>query len=138
MKNRRFVSLTLWSLFMIGTTLFAQSAHELRVNIPFDFNVANRTVEAGQYTLQQLASAMQIRQRDGRVVALVTFTTNPKAESIKEGQMLFHRYGETYFLSEVLMPYSNSANKLIQSKHERELAQGGSKAQEIAVTVRNR
>ena len=139
MKARKLVTFTLWSFFVIGAaSLNAQSAHELRVNIPFEFNVSNRTVPPGDYIMHVLANALQIRQRDGHVVALTPSTASTKAEAAKEAQVMFHRYGDEYFLSEVVMPYSNSGIKLVQSKNEQKLAQDGTKGQDVAVTVRNR
>ena len=139
MKVRKFVTLTLWSLFVIGAaSLYAQSVHELRVKIPFEFVVSNKTMEAGEYSLQTVATALQIRQRNGHLVAMVPYNSSPKAETFNEGQLLFHRYGDTYFLSEISMPFSNIGNKLFQTKRERELAQAGSSRQELAVTVRSR
>lgn len=128
--------------FMTALVSNAQSGRQqLRANIPFDFIVGDKTLEAGKYVVGTITSnsdeGMLVRSRDGRQNAIRLTTSvrssnsknvavhpEPKrrARNEKNGAMLtFHRYGSAYFLAQVWRPGSAEGRELLKSKAERAL-----------------
>jgi hypothetical protein len=102
---------------------YAQSAQDLKVTVPFDFVAGSRALHAGQYTVSQPAnsSAVVIRSA-GSAPGVVMITNRVESPGRQEiGKLVFHRYGDRYFLSEVWNP--DLGSQLPASAQERKLAQ---------------
>ena len=127
MKTNRFASLLVCGL-LIG--LAATSAHAqspMKVNVPFDFTIVDTHLSAGQYTIVQASPqanprALMLRNADGIVRAL---SMGIRLESLKvnEPKLVFRKYGNKYFLSEVWLSAGDSGTEIRKGSHERELAQ---------------
>jgi hypothetical protein len=71
-------------------------------DIPFDFIVAGKTLSSGKYTVRATTSdgtGLTISRRDGESAMILTNTVADKSQ--KPARMVFHRYGQQYFLAEV-------------------------------------
>ena len=134
---KRLMMLTL----VIGLTLAAAvvsangqvTSQLVTADIPFDFIVADKTLPSGKYTARAATSdgqGLRISSRDGEAAMILSITA---AEKSKKGnaRMVFHRYGQQYFLAEVWSGDSYG-NKLKECKRERnlrrELASNASKS----------
>ena len=124
MKKQILIGLTTLSLFvtLAATSVQAQSDMHLKVNIPFEFFVKNRLLPAGEYTVRQIAGdALQIRSVDCR--ASDVFITIPAQAGTTPTQptLIFHRYGDQYFLSTIWRGTDDTGRQLLKSHAEREL-----------------
>ena len=114
------------SVFAVLTAaaVCAQNSRVMKVNIPFDFVVESQTLPAGQYTVEQrFASALTLMSAGGQVQNIIT----QAVESIDAqtlGKLVFHRYGNEYFLSEAWMSGGHQGLQLRTTSHERELTAG--------------
>ena len=108
---------------LAATAAFAQSSTPLKTTVPFDFNVGTQALPAGQYTLDRgpASRTMMIRSDDGRGAAIVLAQPMFSVVARDAGKLVFHRYGSTYFLSEVWSS-GNDGQKLPTTNPERELA----------------
>ena len=73
-------------------------------NIPFDFVVADKTLPAGNYKVSSLTSggnALKISSRDGKSAAIRLSDMIPERSEKRTARMVFHRYGQKYFLAEI-------------------------------------
>jgi hypothetical protein len=101
--------------------------------VPFEFIVGGKTLPSGQYTVSALSdtnkAAMVIRGRSSAIRLTNEIQTNKNKE---QARLVFHRYGEHYFLSEVWMGADSNGRQLVKSRQEgsieRELASLGSKS----------
>jgi hypothetical protein len=103
----------------------AQSTSIVRANVPFDFIVGDKTLPAGKYTVNSAASdgqALSIRTSGGKSLALVLTHYAAERSQKRIARMVFHRYGQQYFLAEVWSGASHG-RQLMQSKRERNLRQ---------------
>lgn len=100
------------------TTANGQSV-SARANIPFAFEVSNRNMPAGAYTLNSISAGgetLRIKSDDSKNVALgLTRVADGRA---KHAQLVFHRYGQRYFLVEV-WGNANEGRELSTSSRER-------------------
>jgi hypothetical protein len=99
------------------------SASKIVAQVPFEFRAGNKTVPAGQ-TVIQLASmngtALTIRNLDEKVnmFAMSYPDTPPKGAG---NTLVFHKYGDRYFLSEIRVQGSAISYRLPEGKVEAEL-----------------
>jgi opacity protein-like surface antigen len=119
--------LVLASLFVLSTLAaqVAQAQQSLVVTIPFDFTAGNTTLPAGDYSVQTWSKdrSVLMMQRTDQSASLVIPTM--AAISIKpqsESKLVFHRYGDRYFLSQVWTAGNPHGRELSKSKREKEIA----------------
>jgi len=95
----------------------AQSAKTVISNIPFEFIVADRTLPAGEYRVNRsIGNALKISTRDA-----AAFRLTNELEPSKDGRarLVFHRYGNRYFLAEVWTGAGDVGRQLLKSRQER-------------------
>ena len=101
----------------------AQLANSGKVvaNVPFEFSVGYKSMPAGEYSVQTIASAsngLLIQSTDGKMSALRLSDTNQASKNWAHARLVFHRYGERYFLAEVWSGADNTGHVLRQSQEE--------------------
>ena len=98
-----------------------QSGKLVTAQVPFDFIVADKTLRSGQYQVNEANSAgdaVAIRSIDGKEsVMRLTSETGPKAGEL-DAKLVFHRYGNTYFLAQVWMAGSITGRELPRTRQE--------------------
>ena len=122
MKNIRYFAIALVVLMITAVPTFAQVT-SVKVDVPFEFQVGNRILPAGQYALTQFAgSALILENTSGKGSAVApTQATGGNANS-QQPHLTFHRYGEKYFLTEAWLRYSDTGRRLPASPVEIESA----------------
>ena len=132
MKKQSFRTITVLSFLLVlaAVSVNAQGRSESSIagNIPFDFSVGDTKLPAGNYTLQRIASTssydrLVIKSADGHGDSHTVMTMpNRTSEVQKQSKLIFNRYGDQYFLSQVWMAGSDTGRDLFQSRNERNLA----------------
>lgn len=112
------------SLLLIATVAYARDLN-LKVNIPFDFVVNGATLPSGEYSLQGLAvgNAISIRKADYTAKALTLGTRCESRKTSEKSKLVFHRYGNHYFLAQIWVAGDNAGEELPKSRLETEIAQ---------------
>jgi hypothetical protein len=126
--------LKIFSMLILAVALAAVAAHAnpasgLKANIPFDFSVGGNTLPAGVYTVTPMStsSVLLIRREDCRAGAMVR-TDGMYAEQIQDQtKLVFHRYGNQYFLAQVWTAGESNGREFPKSRAERELVKDRSK-----------
>ena len=99
-----------------------QSAKKVVSDIPFEFVVGDQTLSPGKYSLQTLtapANGLLIQNDHGKSAAMrFTFPIEPR-QNRRIARLVFHRYGQRYFLAEVWTGAGNTGRQLIKSRQER-------------------
>jgi len=115
------------AIIVAGVSAQAQSLqYKLTVDIPFDFQVANQKLPAGKYSVGRAQetsgdTVLQIRSIDGQSttnrfsIPIVTFNLKNR------GELIFHRYGDQYFLSEVWPAGGGTGRAFLKTRTERDL-----------------
>ena len=128
MTKRMIKSLTMLTIVValsLATAVMsadAQVSTKLVANIPFEFIVGNNEMSAGQYDIDRLTSGgMAIRIRDSKNGKSTTRLTSPivKTTAPERGKLVFHRYGNSYFLAEVWRAGDPNGRQLVKSSLER-------------------
>jgi hypothetical protein len=98
--------ITKFSLFalagILGTGAAFAQAHSVQANVPFDFTVGSRHLPAGTYRLNSLRDDLvEVENRETRA-AVLSLVASDSQQPSKGAQLVFNKYGDQYFLSEVL------------------------------------
>jgi hypothetical protein len=102
----------------------AQSANRIVADIPFDFSVGYKIMPAGGYTVKTVSptgNALMIQTADGRMAAVRLSDKTERAKNIPHTRLVFHRYGERYFLAEVWNGFDKTGRQLLKSQEESSL-----------------
>jgi hypothetical protein len=128
MKRQLVKSLTM--VMVIATVAFvtsvvsanAQGTIQVKANVPFEFVVGNEMLPAGEYTVRSATSSGQalIIQSDDASHAIyrLSNTIRPKTDD-GEARLVFHRYGQNYFLKQVWEGGDTSGREVLESKQEK-------------------
>ena len=142
---KRQVFLILASLSVLVMSAYAQSGGTVIVaKIPFDFIVSDKTLPAGEYTLTRLAQGVTlIRSRD--CSAKMVFQTNTVEAARTRDELIFHRRGDKYFLSQFWTAGNSIGSELRKCRTEQKLqleriskAEGTLELETVSVVARQR
>ena len=116
---KRIASIALFALVSIVTVGFASAQQRaVKADVPFDFTVGNKLVPAGTYTISAVSdNVIEIQNRDAHVAMLSR--TNPDEKQSKSGKLVFTKYGDQYFLSEILCASADMNMAVPASKAEK-------------------
>ena len=120
----------------------AQENDRMVMTIPFAFSAGGATLPAGTYVVARTSltsSAFRIRSAEGHAVtSVMTHGSLDGGRQPVRAKLVFHRYGDAYYLAEVWTPSNNIGCEVQTSKHERELAERGAKPELVAVLAPTR
>ncbi|MBB5330187.1 hypothetical protein [Tunturiibacter gelidoferens] len=119
MKNLTAIALFVAAGFVTAGSALAQD-HKVTATVPFNFTVDGRTLPAGNYTIGNDANSPRILtiadRKDGVAVMAITI---PDSGYAADNKLVFHRYGNQYFLSEVRTTSGVMTCHLTASKQEK-------------------
>ena len=127
MKKQAFMVLTTLSLFvtLAAVSAYAQSDMRLNVNIPFEFSITNHVLPAGEYTVSQLPQNGQkilvIRSVDCSLHEMFLTLSTQARTTPNQSALVFHRYGDQYFLSKVWTGGNDRGHELGETRAELKL-----------------
>ena len=120
-----------------SSSVRAQSLHyKLRANIPFDFTVIDKNLPAGEYEVGRAVPSsgdLVLSIRNAAGMSELPFTNPVQAfEPARTGKLVFHRYGDHYFLVQVWPAGATTGRAIPKSRQELEIERHG-----LARTVRD-
>jgi hypothetical protein len=131
MKNR------VARLLSVGIALAAVAAvhaqdKTVTANVPFSFYMGRSAMPQGAYKVEELSHGAMVRMGSTDAINAVITRAIAGKKQIEPARLVFHRYGESYFLAEIWTGDTSIGQGLTVSPREKELAQNGS-AQTLAV-----
>lgn len=113
---------------LVVTPVQAQNAGNMSVSIPFDFAVSGKTLPAGEYYVQRSTEGTRvvttIRNRDNTKAVYLPQTHPVQANEIQsESKLVFNKYGNQFFLSQVWTSGRSAGEELAKTARERGLKQ---------------
>lgn len=116
----------------------------LIANIPFQFSIGNKSLPAGEYTVQSISDdssyvVLRIQSRDGKTSAML-LTSTVKGKAPARSRLVFHRYGNQYFFTQAWVDGDSTGLEAQKSRAERaaerELTAIKMATESVAVTAR--
>lgn len=128
---------------LIAQGVEARASGNLVVQIPFDFQVAGKTLPAGLYVIERstLASAegLSLRNTNNKHGVYVLTSTVRSGSRQSGSRLVFNRYKEQYFLSQLWTSGEASGRELIKTGRElsieRELTKAGAAPERVSVAI---
>jgi len=123
MKNQLFALIGL-GLLLATASAYAQTG-VVKANVPFNFIVEKTQIPAGEYLIQSLgisSSAMSIESPDRKLVKVVLPNACESAQAPDTTKLVFHRYGDQYFLAQIWTAGNGRGRELPKTRRESEVA----------------
>ena len=144
MKKQPLMAFTMLSLVvaLAVTSISAQSNHYFQVTIPFEFAINSKTLPPGEYIVKRVSSDkpgwLSISSINGRT-GLSVLTHGVRARTLlAESKLVFRRYGDQYFLSQVWEAGDSDGHELRKSRSEsgleRDRAKNTARPETVAVS----
>jgi hypothetical protein len=139
MKKQALRAITALSFIFALTAVSASAQTERKrgINIPFSFTVGTKTLPAGRYRVEPHRGDSDrvwlVQSTDGRASALVMTMSAQARTTPEDTKLVFHRYGDQYFLSQIWTPGGNTGRELLMPHLERELANRADKGQTVVL-----
>jgi len=135
MKNYAAITLLACVAF---ATLGATPSHAqvlMKAYVPFSFRAGGGTLPAGDYSIIETGMTSEpVLLRAGlRGVELIMPNTRDLRNRISTPKLVFHRYGDEYFLAEMWTSADDSVRTLKVNPRERQLAKVAGVSPEVAV-----
>jgi len=117
MKRITAIALAVLASFVTIGSVSAQEP-SVRATVPFDFSVGNKLVPAGTYTITS-ASANVILIRSGEQKVALMSVAFADGKQPKNSVLVFNKYGDQYFLHEILSSSGSLNLQIPTSKAEK-------------------
>jgi len=124
---KRLTMLSLVSMFTICAAVAsanAQLSYPVRAKIPFDFNVGDQKLPAGEYTFGRLTGlsdnrVMSVRSADAKAHVFQSVFQASVLTPKDESTLVFHKYGDQYFLEQIWSGGEQEGTQVPESRGER-------------------
>ena len=135
--KRQIVSL----LGVLGLLLVAACANaqgvNVKANVPFDFTIGKSSLPAGAYSIQSLATAtgsvLAIRGEHAAKNMLASANNAETLNPSPNSRLVFHRYGDQYFLSQIWLQGEKVGRQFRISRREAEMAKSVQTSEDVIV-----
>jgi hypothetical protein len=137
MKTKLLAVVAALLLSVVATSVCYAQQTALTVTIPFAFQAGNQTMPAGEYRVESVLTGtgqlQRLRQVNGSAVMIVSTMSVEARNGIPNPELVFNRYGQTYFLSQIWTG-GDQGRQLFKSNREKEIMRGEPRA-EIALLL---
>jgi hypothetical protein len=113
---------------LTAASVYAQGS--LTVQVPFGFHVGNSMLPAGEYIVSTdvAPGVVRVRSADAKSSVMVLSMAAQTSATPTTGKLVFNKYGDEYFLSQIWRQGSNTGNELRKSRREVEIAASARRA----------
>lgn len=119
----------------LSSSVFAQTDHQMVVDIPFNFTVGDKAMNAGKYVIRQNRKdsdlAWVIQNKETGKAAIILTRPVQAYENQENAKFVFRKYDDLYILSEFWNAGSSTGREIQVTDRERALT----KALAVAPTV---
>ena len=138
MKNAACKTLIALALALLALAPAYAQKTSATVNIPFSFTVDDVRMPAGEYVISLPSERVVNLQHIGGPEAKATMTNNGSStNSDGHAKLVFHKYGNAYFLAAAWLPNSDHAREFFASAKETQVARnGGQDVVELALLAK--
>jgi len=125
------------ALLLAAPVSMAQTKRgDVAADIPFPFVVAGQTLPAGHYIVSPVSNSYLRIQGSAHQGRFAPTNITQRSASDTRCKLVFHRYGDSYFLSEVWVTGNARGRQLLRSRAERELTAKAAAEENTVVAAR--
>jgi hypothetical protein len=143
MKKQAYTILVIAALLAtVFTSAQAQSDRLIAANVPFNFVIKDRALPAGEYVFALVqvggSDAVKIQSADGHITAFVPTRTARLKGAQGEPKLVFNRYADQYFLSQVFGLEDSTTQQLATPRAEDRLAKTAAEKKNVSIAAHKR
>jgi hypothetical protein len=120
---QRAIALSGLLLLLTFSSALGQSDRQTIIHIPFNFSVGEKAFTAGKYVIERSRkesdTVWMIRRKDNVGKALILTRPVRAIDTVEETRLVFHKYDDLYFLTEIWTPGSNTGREIQISNREK-------------------
>ncbi len=118
---------------LLALPAFGQTLRSMEFKVPFPFQAGQQRWPAGKYEVTAGVghSALRVRNLDTQSAATLLSNATQSGKTNSKSMLVFHKYGDTYYLNRLWLPDTFAGRELPLSRAERELT----RTVELASTV---
>jgi hypothetical protein len=128
-------------LATVFTSAQAQSDRLITANVPFNFMIKERTLPAGEYVFALVkfggSDVVKIQSADGHITALIP-TRASRTKNSEEPRLVFSRYADQYFLSQVFGVEDSTVQTLATPRAQERLAKSSTERTAVSIAARKK
>lgn len=122
-------------LFLLGGVISANAqTGGVRVKVPFEFEIANKHLPAGEYVVSSEHDQVWLRVYRGNTVAVVQ-SNRTVHDGGKTGKVVFNCYEKLCFLSQLWLRDADGSRQILTSNAEKQAAKRG-EPQQLALLAK--
>jgi hypothetical protein len=123
------------ALAMLATMAASAQTINVKATVPFSFIVGRSTLSAGEYSLKTMSNGqvLALSNREAKITELV-LSNSCESLTASKTKLVFHRYGDRYFLSQIWTEGNNRGHEIPISQREKETARNSS-IQQVALVA---
>ena len=132
------ILITAAALAMLATMAASAQTINVKAIVPFSFIVGRSTLSAGEYSLKTMSNGqvLALSNLDAKITELV-LSNSCESLTASKTKLVFHRYGDRYFLSQIWTEGNNRGHELPISRREEETARNSSMKQVVLVAEKH-
>jgi hypothetical protein len=119
MKHHIFKLTAIFAIFfgLAVAGVQAQAPSKVEVNIPFEFSAGTKTFQPGVYRIKRLSgNYLTLRRVDGKSTVILNAPLNLTSLDDKGERLVFKKYGEQYFLSQIWLTTDTGRELFVHRK----------------------
>ena len=99
----------------------AQTPSRVEVNIPFQFSAGKTTLKPGVYSIDRISgNLLRLRTTDGKSAVILNVpVTHSSTDSEAGERLVFNKYGDQYFLSQIWLTVDSGRQVWTETKAEK-------------------
>ena len=125
MKNS-LLALPMSLALLMSTAAVHAQATQLKVTVPFEFIAGDTVLPAGNYDVESTdpwgGKALSIHNVTSNAGTILLSNSCQARKTSDSSKLVFHRYGQRYFLAEVWTANTNIGRTMPLNQRQRELA----------------
>jgi hypothetical protein len=121
MKRNIYGALAILAVALVVSVPFVQ-AQSVKADVPFAFSMQGQSMPAGNYSIIAVSDrVLEVWNLDSRHGQLLAKQMSVQSSKDQGPKLVFHKYGDQYFLSQIWDGQSDTGIQLPESKREKEL-----------------
>jgi hypothetical protein len=130
--KKNLLSLAMSLALLMSAATQAQTTH-LTITVPFEFTAGNVQLPAGEYEVTAVGPTLSVHNVNSNAGTLVLSTSCQSLKPAADAKLVFHRYGNQYFLAEVWNRHSSLGNQIKINSRQTELRKNQSKDEVVLI-----
>src|SRR5215207_2752736 len=123
MKHQIYRVVAIFTIFLglAVASVQAQAPSRVEVNIPFEFSAGKTTLKPGVYSIKRMSgNLLRLRNTDGESAVILNAPVSLSSTDSEAGERLvFNKYGDQYFLSQIWLTVDSGRQVSTQTKPEK-------------------